>query len=343
MTGKGTVPIRSFGSRGVEHLLEALERMGVDSGALCREAGLDPERLRAPRCRVDAQALRKIFALAEARSGDPLVGLHVAEQVRLGGLASYLIGSQNTVAHALLAQDRLQPLLLGAIAMSIRRRNDRTFVTLDMGPRPEAQRHLTEYCIASSCRVLRWVTLQAGRPSEIHFRHRAAGDPAEYERVFGCPVHFNMRENGAALSDATLAERLVSADDALGAQLDVLARMELGERPTAAFRDSVVLALRAGHMDGTRPRREAIARRLGVSARTLQRRLADEGTSFGKVVDETRYEAALELIDDPAVSIGDVSRRVGYADQFAFNKAFRRWTGRSPTAYRREVPRRGAR
>ena len=77
--------------------------------------------------------------------------------------------------------------------------------------------------------------------------------------------------------------------------------------------------------------------RLGVSARTLQRRLEDEGTSFGQVLDETRRQTALELIGDPALSVGDISRGVGYADQFAFNKAFRRWTGRSPSAYRREI------
>src|SRR5262249_16383362 len=149
------------------------------------------------------------------------------------------------------------------------------------------------YCVASSCRLMRWLTLQAARAHEVYFRHRCPGSPAEYESVFGCPVRFNMRENGAALSRATLAERLVSANEELAAQLEPQARAGVGSR-AAGFRDAVVLALRAGQMDRESCRREVIARRLGVSARTLQRRLGDAGTSFGEVLDETRRQTALE-------------------------------------------------
>jgi AraC-like DNA-binding protein len=335
--GKRTAPIHSLSSRAIHHLLEALGGMGVDGDALCREVGIAPEQLRDPDGRIETQPLLRLFSVAASRTADPLIGLHVAERIRYGSLASYLVGSQNTVADALTMQSRFQTLVLGATAVSMDPREEGTYVTLDTGSPAQERRHLTEYCLASSCRLMRWLTLQAARPDEVHFRHRPAGDAAEYERVFACPVHFNMRENGAILSRATLAERLISTNETLAAQLERLAQAQMGARAAAPFRNAVVCALRAARMDRASGRREVVARRLGVSARTLQRRLEDEGTSFGQVLDETRRQTALELIGDPALSVGDISSGVGYADQFAFNKAFRRWTGRSPSAYRREI------
>jgi AraC-like DNA-binding protein len=310
--------------------------MGLDGARLCRDAGIAPRRLGERDGRVEVSLLCALFAAAEAHSGDALVGLHVAERAGLGGLASYVIGSQSTVARALQMQLRYQVLLLGADAVAVEPHGGMTLVSLETDAPAEAYRHLAEYCIASSCRLLGWLTLQAGRANEIHFRHAAGGAAAEYERVFGCTVRFEQPNNGALLSDDTLAERLVSANQELAAQLDRLAHAELGRYTATAFRDGVALALRAAPLDGTRVRREAVARRLGVSPRTLQRRLASERTSFAKVLDETRRQVALALVADPLISISDISRRVGYADQFAFNKAFRRWTGRSPSAYRQQ-------
>lgn len=336
-------PIHSFSARGVHHLLEGLRGLDVDADALCRDAGLTAAKLRDPAYRVATAGLLRLFAGAEARSGDPLIGLHVAERVRYGSLATSLLSSQNTLAEALQTQGRVQALLLGADAVSVQQRGGWTHVALNAGSPPSRVRHLAEYCIASSCRLMRWMTLEAARPDEVHFRHRPAGPAAEYERAFACPVRFQMRESGALLPHTALAAPLISANEQLAPQLEMLARAALEAQPALALRDAVVAALRVAWMERTACRREIIARRLGIGARTLQRRLEDEGTSFAQVLDETRREAALALLVEPACSVGEVSRSVGYADQFAFNKAFRRWTGQSPSAYRQRLLQRAAR
>jgi AraC-like DNA-binding protein len=335
-TAGTTAPLHSFGAPAVAHLLEALGRLGVRTPAVCREAGISSDALADPRRRVGARQLLTLFAAAERRTGDPLVGLHVAEHVRFGSLPVYLVGTQNTVADALTMQDRMLVLILGATAVAVRDAGGAAQVVLDVGSPADERRHLTEYCIASACRLLRWLTLRGVGPTEVHFRHGSAGRAAEYERVFACPVRFHMCSNGALLSRATLREPLVSANPLLAGYLERLARADIAPSAAAAFRDAVVCALRAARLDAQNSRREVVARRLGVSARTLQRRLAAEGTSFAAVLDETRRHAALDLIGDRALSIAEVSSGVGYADQFAFNKAFRRWTGRSPSAYRQE-------
>jgi len=338
-----TKPIHSFSSRGVYHLFEGLRAVGVDADELCREAGLAPVKLREPAYRVPTAALLRLFAAAEARSGDPLIGLHLAERVRYGGLATSLLSSQNTLAEALQTLGRVQTLLLGAAAVSVRQRGTLTQVTLNAGSPPARVRHLAEYCVASSCRLMRWLTLDASRPDEVHFRHHPAGAAADYERAFACRVRFGMKESGALLSPAALAAPLISANEQLAPQLEIQAQAAIDPRAPIALRDAVSAALHVAWMEGTACRREVIARRLGIGARTLQRRLDAEGTSFAQVLDETRRAAALTLLAAPGCSVGEVSRGVGYADQFAFNKDFRRWTGRSPSAYRRELLQRAAR
>ena len=85
---------------------------------------------------------------------------------------------------------------------------------------------------------------------------------------------------------------------------------------------------------GDRPDREALARTLGMSGRTLARRLAAEGEQFSDVVDGVRRRLAERLIADPRLDVGEIADRVGFADPAAFGKAFRRWFGVSPSAFR---------
>jgi AraC-like DNA-binding protein len=278
----------------------------------------------------------QLFAAAAARRGDPLIALHVAERVRFGGLASFAVGSQNTIADAVRMQSRMQRLLLGADAVSVREEAGGTWVTIETGTPAAGMRHLSEYCVASSCRLMRWLTAQAARPSVVLFRHQPAGGIAEYERVFGCRVRFGMPDNGALLSPAAVGAAVVSADDEMAARWEQLVEADAGSA-RATMREAVIGALRAGRLQRAACARDAVAHRLGISGRTLQRRLADEGTSFAAVLEETRRQVALTLIVDLTLSVVEVSRGAGYADQFAFNKAFRRWTGRSPSVYRTEV------
>lgn len=328
-------PMHSFGADGVLHLLQAFG--GGDVADYCRDAGIDPTRLREPGFRVETPLLLQLFAAAEERTGDTSIGFHAAQRIRFGSLATHLIATQNTIGGGLAIHRQAQRLVLGANAMAVRYRDDMTYVTLETGVAPELSRHLSEYCVASSCRLMGWLTLQASRPSEIHFRHRRVGDRVEYESFFGCRVEFDADEDGAALSRAALAERVVSANEELAAELELLLRSELARQVPVAFAERVTLALRAGQLRPDLCRREVIARRLGVSTRTLQRRLQDEGTGFGEILDRIRREAALVLIVDPTMSVRAVAHCVGYGDQYAFNRAFRRWTGRSPSAYRREA------
>ena len=161
---------------------------------------------------------------------------------------------------------------------------------------------------------LRQLTKHDWVPLEVHLQ-TDAGDAAEYERLFGAPVH-----NNAAgcwlVFDAALLD------------------LPITPRPNFASR---VRATIAGLIEGGSCCIEDVAGELAVSARTLQRRLESEGTTFAEVYDETRRATAMEYLRNPRVAIKDAAFRVGFSEPSTFYRAFRRWTGATPADYRRSL------
>src|SRR5262245_58421573 len=128
-----------------------------------------------------------------------------------------------------------------------------------------------------------------------------------------------------ARAEPALAQLL---DQQLAAQLAALPAEE------ASFLDRIRSALFA-ELDRGEPTLEAIAARLRMSPRTLQRRLREEGSSLSAVLDRLRAELALRYLGEPRTSIGEVAFRLGFSDPTTFHRAFRRWTGQTPAEYRR--------
>lgn len=196
-------------------------------------------------------------------------------------------------------------------------------------------RVLNEYTLALFHRIAREVA-PAWQPRHVWFSHETP-EPASVQALAAC---FGVRcEFGAATCGfdglAALVETpLTTADPALQALLQSQAAQTLdAELPLAALaarvRDEVRRRL------GVEPvELEAVASTLGLSARTLQRRLRDEGSSFQAVLDAVRAQAAKDWLANPRRSVSELAARLGYSEPGALDRAFRRWTGKTPTEWR---------
>jgi AraC-like DNA-binding protein len=165
----------------------------------------------------------------------------------------------------------------------------------------------------------------------VSFAHRPDDIPA-VERAFGCPVHAEASWNGLSMPRSTWELPLRRGDPRLQRVLEAQA-------PSPADAGSVVFDVRrvvtARLREGV-PDIHEIARHLGVSVRTLQRRLADAGQSFNTVVETTRPDAAKTWLSGSELAIGEIGYLLGYSDVAAFHRAFKRWTGVTPHSFRRE-------
>jgi AraC-like DNA-binding protein len=170
--------------------------------------------------------------------------------------------------------------------------------------------------------------------SSVSFQH-VPDDTVAFERKLGCPVHVSASWNGISISpdmwriplrrrDAVLRQVLESHADAIAAALP--SRVGLADQ---------VQRVLAGRINGGDNSIGAVARQLGVSARTLQRRLTSEGVSFQALVDDARKAAAERYLSDSNLALGEVAYLVGYSEPAPFHRAFKRWFGITPDAYRR--------
>jgi AraC-like DNA-binding protein len=189
--------------------------------------------------------------------------------------------------------------------------------------------------------VFAWMVVSSRRatgrdfaPSRVVFEHARPRDASEHRRILGCPVEFDADYNELAFHRSVLDLPLATRDPALLEILESHARIllaRLPEKPTFAgrVRDALVPLLAKGATI------DAVAASLRMSTRSVQRYLRDEGTSFADALDQVRRRHAEVALRDGARSIAEISRALGFADQSAFHRAFVRWTGTTPGAYRR--------
>jgi AraC-like DNA-binding protein len=162
-------------------------------------------------------------------------------------------------------------------------------------------------------------------------------DLREFERFFGCPVEFGAPTTSIQISADALRLPLITADPKL---LRVLrpycdaAAKERNVKP-GTLRSAVEAEVEKLLPDG-KAKAENVAKVLALSLRTFARRLADEGTTYGDVVDQLRRSLATQYLKDPEMSLAQIAWLLGYEGSTSFNHAFKRWTGRSPSAARNQ-------
>ncbi len=321
----------------VDDLLRNLGLLGLDSGRLCRDVGLDASTLAGRDTRVPWRLIRRLLTTAEELRNDPLIALHAAE---LGSrdLLAYLVATQPTVEQAVRELARFLAVALDDLQVAIERRPSGAAIVFEIwSDASGTSRHVREYLAAVIVADLHGASGGRFRPREVGFPHGRAGALAEYERILRCRVRFDQPRFEIVISDEVLQTPLDTQSPEVAAVLHEVAERQLGIAAAAGLRPRVAAALRAALAGGEGTDSSAIAKRLAMSLRTLQRRLEDEGTSFRELRDDTRRERAIQRLGDPSVTIAAIADEMGFRDIGTFHKAFRRWTGTSPRAYRRET------
>ena len=311
-------------------LIAELATIGLDPAAVCAGAGVDPAVITDPGKPFGRKALARVLARAEGVTGDRHLGLHLAASAHGRGVLAYVFRAQRTIGQGLEELARF-----AATAWqrpdAIRVARGSRGVTVTFNAADDLPRHALEFLVARTAIALRRNRATA---REVWFRHAAAEPQGEYERVLGAPVRFGRASTALLLDPALLDRPLPTANAEAAAALTAgLARATLPARP-ASTAARVASALEAALARDARIDREGIARRLGMSGKTLARRLAAEQCGFRELVESARRTLAHRLVVEDGMPLGEVASRVGFADQAAFGKAFRRWFGASATTVR---------
>lgn len=202
------------------------------------------------------------------------------------------------------------------------------------GERRLGLRLSNEATLASIVSISREVASSPFQAIEVHVKHPAPDSTEAHEAYFGCPVHFDSDRDALLVSRQTLDTPNKLGDASIASFFDTHLEAELSSLDHATSLERQVRDLVTTSLSEGVPLLSDVASRLAMSGRTLQRRLAAQGSSFQDVVDESRRELAKRLLRKTEYSLIEVAFMTGFSEQSALNRAFKRWVGQTPGAFR---------
>ncbi|TPV96888.1 MAG: AraC family transcriptional regulator [Myxococcales bacterium FL481] len=279
---------------------------------------------------------------AASNCADPCFGLRFAETLtldRLGDLANTL-RSGATLTNAILAGSRYLQLQHPRIDLELHIHGMQAAVVMRCGS-PHLDHPIVSQAVLGA--VARLAKMLTGHPlADLHvqFRHYPTADAGQYERFFGAPVAFAQPYDALVFSTASLEHRVLSSESPRSsahnqtwAEALEMTKQSLG---TAEVTRRVLDLLASTLRDGE-PTSTEVAEALGMHPKTLSRRLRAEGTGYQRLLNQLRQRLAERYLMQPDLTVSQVATRLGYSENSTFCRAFKRWTGHPPQAFRRHV------
>jgi AraC-like DNA-binding protein len=318
-------------------LLRYVGSRGGDASMLALQLGKDDAAIEADELPMTATLLGVLLGAASQMLGEPHLALRLAHEVQLRRYDAVALAARaaRTPREVLALVARYAPLVFPQLEARVGVEVDEVRISARISGHPRGLGHaVDEYVLAfvlGACRragaevVPSRVWLSCARPSTIEPLSLAFGT---HELSFGHP------DFGLALPFAIASQQLPGGDPVMLATAQHLASFALASAPRAgSFATTVAARVEAALPSDIDA--DTVAAALHMSARTLQRRLEDERTRFSEVVDAVREKLARKLVLDPELALSDVAFRVGFSDAATFSRAFKRWTGLPPGAFRR--------
>ena len=322
-------------------LVAAAALFGADLQALIAQAGIERAQLDDMEGRVPFAQVYRLLDLIAAATGEAF-GVRAAEVGirQTDNVLGIAVHSSATLGEAYERMARYSALLNDTLEIRLTRDGGVVRITHDQHHQLGAHRQAVEYALAMMCLLGRSAAGERFAVEQVAFRHPAARDLTEHRRVLGRgPLAFGQPRNELVLAAELLSAPMPRASSRVCLHLDQLCEEILRLLPR---RDSFVDRVRAviaHELRGGDPSIEHVASRLGMGARSLQRRLRvleGEGSSFQQIRDAVRIELAQQYLAKRDMALSEVSFLLGFSEPSAFHRAFRRWTGRTPDDWRRD-------
>jgi AraC-like DNA-binding protein len=336
MAERGSIDRRNCAAFWLKGVVEAFEADGLEVPALFSEVGLEMAALQDLEARLPTDKVSLLWHRAVMRSGNPIVGLMHSRSVKPAyfDIVSYTMMSAPTLG-GLLEQLGLYVGIISDVArVSLSDGSEGIRCTLELpGDQLQVPWQRFAYDLLTLVSFCRWVANRDLRPVALELVSPMSIELASHCDALGIPVRFLMPSNSVIFSHKDVQEPLPTAHNLLVTVVEGIARERLHELDHAETslraRTAIVDRLAQGE-----PRRAEVARALGISERTLHRRLEAEGTSFVKLVDDTRRGMAEQYLGGRNLSLADIASLLGFADLSSLSRASRRWFGSTPRRHR---------
>jgi AraC-like DNA-binding protein len=318
---------------------EALKAAGLPADNIIKRAGIKPYLLNREAARVPFRQHAKLLHLAAQVTGKESFGLDLAAKgtdPRDNGLLVYAALSSKSFGEALKVVQRYLHVLNEAADVDVKVSSVAATLGVhlfDFGVLEPGQ--AVEFGMANLVRSLRFLTGVQLRPVEVTFIHPRKHELAKFERFFGCPVRFGTRQNTVVFSRRQLALPIATADPRLLGILtsygDEILAARVDKSPDLRRQVEKIVMKRLSRGEAET---QTVAHELGMSGRTLARRLSELGATFAQILDDLRHVLAVTYLREGSLAPSQVAFLLGYSELSGFIHAFKRWTGTTPGEWR---------
>ena len=326
---------------GTKITIDFLRERRIDPEPLLKAAGLDATLTYNAKVRVPFSSQASLFELAAEATNDEFFGLRVAQNsnpLELGAL-SYISFASATFGDALANFRRYLRLVSDSDSLDLRSEGDRICVAAIPKSRAEQPGRqmidCSKFYFIDFCR-----RLTGGRvtPAGARFQYDFSGDPGEHISLFGCPVSFGHDLGQIVFMESDLAAEIDTSDHLLHSALKMHCEaLLLRAGPTFPELETTVRRGIAELLPLQKAKADLVAKDMGISERSLQRKLAADGTSFSEIYDNLRRDLAYQYLQETDESIAHIAFILGYSNQSSFNSSFKRLTGTTPGEVRGSI------
>lgn len=304
---------------------------GADLKQMCAALDIDPNHLHESDRLVPFKPAAEVWDVALERTHDPLLGLHLGEEIgpAILGMIGYMMQSSRTLYETVMLLVKFNS-LHSTMLKYILTESDQT-VVIHYDPAivwqhqyPESLRQSIEMAMSGILTIFRILSGKRIFPLKIELAYPARSIE-EYERVFQSAIDFNARQNSISFSKATLATAVSSHDKSLFAFFNNTLEQKLNDLNSSKLLSAKLTQMIITDFKGRTPSIEIAAAHLNMTARSLQRRLKEENTSYRQIANGFKKDLAETILSRQDFRVGEVASILGYSDSSAFRKALKKW------------------
>ena len=330
-------PAFTIQAKAVEKILNCASARGVTAETLLKAVNLNPSILLDPDNRIPFAQLVELYEKAAELSGDNNFGLHVGETVNPTAfdVVGYSALNSHTLGDAFARVARYHSIWTdGALFILEQGEHTSAIVYRYADTSIVEHRQDSEMTFATVTSLCRSIANPQFTAASVEFQHDPPPDISKHLRLFGCPVEFRAPANTLRFDSSNLALQIARADASLCALLDRHAEELLAKFPPKNTLVDQVRGLIASEFRGGDPSLERVADQLGLTPRTLQRKLHECATSHNELLDQMRRQLAIRYLREREMAICEVAYLLGFSESSSFHRAFKRWTGVTPKEFR---------
>jgi AraC-like DNA-binding protein len=315
---------------------EALQDLGHDPRLVFEKSGLDPSRLSDPNARYPVAGMLKLWGEASDLTGDPCFGIEAGR--RWKPTTFHALGfawlASSTLHDALMRLTRYVHVVNSSVKAQLELRGTRHVFTFGVSAgTATAHPAAIDASLVALMQMCRQISGQGYAPQGVLMSHARPPCHGRLEAFFRAPVQYDAGANGLVFDAQGIDRRLPTANAELARineelVLKYLSRLDRASVATQV-KSHLIELLPAGHVG-----EESIAQSINMSLRSLQRKLLEEGTSYARLLEETRRDMAKNYIENSSLSINEIAYLLGFSEPANFTRAFRRWYDVTPSSYR---------